>query len=124
MCLLPGRAGWGVSCSTAGKLGKVSPTGHGPLWEEDDGANPKRERSGKRSSIRNGKRENTFYDNRGGKVGKLKCGNRKTKEGGSKLKWGNGKRVETGGKTFDGKGVYTNTREGIKTIFKTTFILF
>lgn len=67
MCLLPGRAGWGVSCSTAGKLGKVSPAGHGPLWEEDDGANPYG-KDGKRSSIRNGKRENTFYDNRGGEV--------------------------------------------------------
>lgn len=69
MCPLPGRAGWEVSCSTAGKLGKVSPAGHGPLWEEDDGANPKKGKGGKRSSIRNGKRENTFYDNRGGKGG-------------------------------------------------------
>lgn len=37
----PGKGRLGSSCSTAGKLGKVSPAGHGPLWEEDDGTNPR-----------------------------------------------------------------------------------
>lgn len=60
-----------------------------------------------------------FYDNRGeglGERGKLKEKIEKRR-----------KEAETKagrGKTFDGKGKYTNTREGIKTMFKTTFILF
>lgn len=32
---LAGGAGRGL-LAAAGKLGKVSPAGHGPLWEEDD----------------------------------------------------------------------------------------
>lgn len=59
----PGKGGLGSSCSTAGKLGKVSPAGHDPLWEEDEGTNPRE--GGKRSSMKYGKRENTFYDKRG-----------------------------------------------------------
>lgn len=85
---------------------------------------PRRERVGSDllSEMVNEKTHFTIIE--GGGKGKLKGGNQKTKEGGLKLKEERGKRVEREGKTFDGKGVYTNTREGIKTIFKTTFILF
>lgn len=36
--------------STAGKLGKVSPAGHGPFWEEERGVDPSAGSSVKRES--------------------------------------------------------------------------
>lgn len=130
---------WHDTLSTAGKLGKVSPAGHGPFWEEERGVDPSAGSSVKRESDllyekwitrkqererREGeeeqrrkttklwKKNSTGKEREGFERKNAEIGKWKPKKNGTECEWG------------EENGTYINTREGIKTIFKTTFILF